>query len=351
MRLHKIMDTQGFDRPIEALSLLAPSDWEIEGRVDWVASLNCTQDMIRVHVTATAPDGLTGFEFFPTQSWQWSEDPMANQLAAQGARQGGCAVQRPFDAAGFLRMSFLPAARPLSEVIAIEPMPDLAAAAESELRSGLAMMLQAGLIRDARATAARAIIGYDVRGTRMQEWINASVGVTTTRTMSPGAMMRGQLAEMTHRGFTASNIFAARGPAGSLERNAALFATIFASIRPNDRWASAVRQAMLGINQAAIDGAAELSRILARHNREMMEIITRGYEQRQAVQDRMHDQFSRYIRGVERYVDPSGRGVDLSAGYRYVWGNGMGEYILTDDPWYDPARTSGQKWTRLDKVR
>ena len=65
----------------------------------------------------------------------------------------------------------------------------------------------------------------------------------------------------------------------------------------------------------------------------------------------MAGQFSRYIRGVERYRDPSGREVDLSAGYTYVWGNGMGEYIMSDDPFYDPARTSSQRWTRLEKIR
>ena len=89
MKRVSIMDTQGFGQPVEAFSFLAPADWQITGGVEWVASFNCTPDMIRVHLRATAPDGLTGFELFPDQNWQWSDDPMANEIAALAMREGG----------------------------------------------------------------------------------------------------------------------------------------------------------------------------------------------------------------------------------------------------------------------
>ena len=36
MRLVKSMDAQGWGQPVEAARLLVPTDWEVEGGVNWV---------------------------------------------------------------------------------------------------------------------------------------------------------------------------------------------------------------------------------------------------------------------------------------------------------------------------
>lgn len=82
-------------------------------------------------------------------------------------------------------------------------------------------------------------------------------------------------------------------------------------------------------------------------SREMMD----SYNQRQAVYDRLSDEFSRHIRGVEEYYDPlQGGSIELPAGYSNVWANGNGEYILTEDPNFNPAVGSNLHWERIERT-
>ena len=53
--------------------------------------------------------------------------------------------------------------------------------------------------------------------------------------------------------------------------------------------------------------------------------------------DRAADSYSQSIRGVDAYHDPtSGRAVELPGGYKQVWTNGLGEYLLSDEAGFDP---------------
>ena len=38
MRMVKIMDSQGWGQPVEVARLLVPSDWKVEGGVNWVSN-------------------------------------------------------------------------------------------------------------------------------------------------------------------------------------------------------------------------------------------------------------------------------------------------------------------------
>jgi len=80
-------------------------------------------------------------------------------------------------------------------------------------------------------------------------------------------------------------------------------------------------------------------------------MITSSYYERQQVMDRLSDRFSQAIRGVDEYVDPNrGGGVELPAGYNHAWSNALGEYIVSDDPFFNPNQSSSQNWTPLEKA-
>ncbi len=71
------------------------------------------------------------------------------------------------------------------------------------------------------------------------------------------------------------------------------------------------------------------------------------YEKQQRTDDRMHEQFSRHIRGVESYHNPfEDRDVDLPSGYREVWVSGRGEYVLSNDSNFDPNVGDTAEWRR-----
>jgi hypothetical protein len=57
--------------------------------------------------------------------------------------------------------------------------------------------------------------------------------------------------------------------------------------------------------------------------------------------------FSQVIRGVQSYEDPSGNRVELTAGNRRAWSNGLGEYIVSDDSFFEPGRSLQGNWTEL----
>ena len=65
LKQFQIMDPTGFGRPVVAASLLAPSDWKMEGGVRWNAGYSCPSDMVVTAVRLTSPDGRMGFEIFP----------------------------------------------------------------------------------------------------------------------------------------------------------------------------------------------------------------------------------------------------------------------------------------------
>ena len=66
----------------------------------------------------------------------------------------------------------------------------------------------------------------------------------------------------------------------------------------------------------------------------------------------MSEQFSEYIRGVETYHDPyEDRPVQLPSGYNDVWVSRNGEYVLTNDPNYNPNVSAQGTWQRIEPTR
>ncbi len=58
------------------------------------------------------------------------------------------------------------------------------------------------------------------------------------------------------------------------------------------------------------------------------------------------------MRGVETYPDPAnGETVELSNQYGQAWVNNRGEYLLSDQPGFDPAVTFKEDWRPLERVK
>ncbi len=86
----------------------------------------------------------------------------------------------------------------------------------------------------------------------------------------------------------------------------------------------------------------------------MDNIVMGGWEQRNQAYDRIYDNQHLATMGVSLYNDPSmSTPVELPYGYQGVWGDGQGDYVLSEDPSYDPnvgAGGPGPTWQRLEKV-
>ncbi len=79
-------------------------------------------------------------------------------------------------------------------------------------------------------------------------------------------------------------------------------------------------------------------------------MVMQAYNQRQVVNDRIAENFSQYIRGIEEYYNPiENKTVKLPTGYQNIWTNNLGEYILSDNPNFNPNIGSNINWQKIEK--
>ena len=127
------------------------------------------------------------------------------------------------------------------------------------------------------------------------------------------------------------------------------------SVKANPRWYAKVVNVKEMLAQQAMRGIKAVGRIgemVARAGSEIRADQLRAWEQRQQAQDRIAQNFSDYIRGVERFHDPfADKEVELPAEYGSAWANNLGEYIVSDSPSYNPNVGSNLHWQELTPVK
>ena len=143
-----------------------------------------------------------------------------------------------------------------------------------------------------------------------------------------------------------------RAPAAQLESFADLYRAIFASVKLNPAWMALVQQVIQGLSSNTIRHIQQIgaiSRQISQNAAEMREQNLQGWQQRSASFDRVAEQFSQTIRGMDAYYDPNtGQNVELPSGYTQAWSTPLGEYLLTDDPNFNPNVGSTQTWIPLE---
>ena len=98
----RLLDSMGFDRPVEAMSILVPRGWKTEGGVTWKGIGGCRAEIVTFQISATSPDGAIRFLVLPLRSFIAFQNQMSQQAAMVAAQQGGCQVYPPFNAAQYL---------------------------------------------------------------------------------------------------------------------------------------------------------------------------------------------------------------------------------------------------------
>lgn len=315
----------------EAFRVLVPQDWRVEGGIVWRPEIST---LAYLQLRLSDPAGARALEFFPTLPFAWSQQGFLG--FPPGSLYLGSYVVAPLDPDNFVRQLLLPQVRgQLSPaVIRTEPLPRMAAAIAPTVQ-------EAGAVK--QVAAARTRIEYR-EGARSFEEDIYSVIVYSQVPMNPGVMFWGP-----------DRLFGFRAEKGQLDRQAPLLQAIFASVRVNREWFGRVlqvREAWIQNQMQAIRNAAELSRYIARTTDEISAMHQQVYENRRASEDRVAEAYSQYVRGVETYHDPFGnRDVQLPTGYNDVWVSRGGEYILANDPSFNPNASGTGTWQRADPTR
>jgi hypothetical protein len=322
----------------EAFSLLIPAGWLFAGGVQWVLDNPAMPAVIRF--TVKNPSGHEQLEVFPSQALFWTNNQMLLASFPVGSRYLGSEVMPVLGPQDALRSVVIPRFRSRVaglEVTALTPMPELARA------------LHAGAPQPGVQTfgdAARARIAYTLDGAPMEEDIFAVVeGYSFSFQALQGVV--------TNTNWYVDYIFSFRAPKGRLAENAALFRVMTDSFRISPQWFNAYNQVvdiMVRNQMQAIRSWGELSRYISQTNAEISDSMMQSYNERQKVYDRIGEKMSESIRGTERYVNPlEGSEVELPGGYRHVWTNPLGEYILTDSPSYNPSQEHSGSWQELQR--
>ncbi len=323
---------------IEAFRMLIPADWQFAGGINWV--LDNPGLPATAHFRVTAPDGSGEFEVFPNQPFFWSDNQMLLSMFPVGSRYFGNEVYPPLKPLQALKEIILPRFRGNVRdlrIVSEEQLPDLA----KELGTGRS---QRGVSMSASGAMVR--VRYIEGGEPVEEEIYAVVESISF----PIQTMQGPA---TNINWYVDYIFSFKAPEGKLDSQAKTFQTIARSFRLDPKWFSKYNQLVEYLIQAQIQqirSIGELSRIIARTSDEISDISMRAYNNRQKVNDRIADNFSRYIRGVDAYYNPiEEKTVELPTGYENAWTNPLGEYILSEDIDYNPNLGSNQNWQRIKR--
>ncbi len=312
----------------EAFSMLIPVDWRVEGGVVWRPEL---ATLAYAAMRISSPHGPEMLEVFPNIPFTWSERGYIG--FPPGSLYLGLYVQQPiWDAQQYVQSVALPQYRQgvNARIVGRQELPEAA-------RLTAAAVQEPGAQK--RVVAERLRIEYAERGLQIEEDIYCILVFAQIPTM-PGVTLWGT-----------DRIFSFRAEKGKLDAQAPLLHAMVFSVRINPSWLNKylqVQQMWIQNQMQAIRSAGELSRYLSRTSAEISDMNMRAWEERQASQDRLSREFSEYIRGVETYVDPlAGRDVQLPSTYNEAWVGSNGEYILSNDPNFNPNVGSTQSWERM----
>ncbi len=348
----RIVDQHGFGRPMDAASLLLPKDWKVESSVRWTGDVGCPENAVHLSMKAHSPDGRLAFELFPNFVWKWSDDPQVLQSAQQAMAPfgiKGCDALPPYDAATYLQQVLLPRWRSGSTLVGIGQVPELAQALQLEHQAATASL---PAVVQTDFDVALAAIEMPGAGRTDEEWVIATVMRSATPMPSIASMWSGQMQMANSYSMVALSQFAARAPKGELEQHERLFELIYRSFRFDPKWEAAYVMFMQNVAAIQRQGVADRARIITDMNREIGEMIHRGYVERQVSRDRTFDKQIQALRNVESWFDPATETrVELSAGYRNAWSNGLGDYILSDAPGFNPESVLGGRWSPLQPDR
>lgn len=152
--------------------------------------------------------------------------------------------------------------------------------------------------------------------------------------------------------WSANNLYSVKAPKGKLDEVNKIALTIKASSRPTLPFYNKFVQVTKILSDAVyarIYQAGQISKIISQTNDQISKTISDSYWQTQKSYEHTNQQFSDYIRGVDRYSDGSQTQVQLPSGYNNAWVNDRGEYLMTESTGFDPNTTLTGNWKQLEK--
>jgi hypothetical protein len=345
MKQVQIVD-QNKDWQKPAYDLMVPTTWQFKGWVNMnVAEGGCFADFFSVVGDAKSADNSIELQILPQYTWQYITDPQAQRDIEQENRKGAkfglkpCPVRMPIHAADFLRQDLIEKYRKGKPIISIEPFPELNQIARHRL----------GLPPDGTGNpggvhteAARARLAFDDdKGNPVEEWVTA---VIVVRAFQSG---RGVAYD-----WHAIDIMYLRTPKGQLNANDKLFKLIASTVHPDPAWQKYSNGIITALYQRKHEEEAKRSQIIIEFQQHVVDVINGVVANQQQGSYNAAFGADQGIRGVQTFRNPSTGGTfELSNQYDHAWLNGSNEYVMSDDPNFDPNGKLNGNWSSLQVVR
>jgi hypothetical protein len=152
----------------------------------------------------------------------------------------------------------------------------------------------------------------------------------------------------------ADPIFAMRAAPGELDKQRPVLTAILTSSQINPKWYNRYVQLVDMIVKAKmqeIKAVGEFSQMLGRTSDTMTRERRDRFDKEQTSKDRLNREWNEHNRGIETYDDPiEGRPVELPSGYSHAWVSRGGEYILTDNPNFNPNVEVRGEWQPMNQA-
>ena len=324
---------------IEVFSFLIPVDWQFEGGINWILDNPAMPATIPFRVYNTK--GKDEFETFANHCYFWTTSLQLLGMFPPGTKYFGSTVKLPVNAQTALRKIILSEERekyPNFKIVSQSDLPELAEA--------LGAGKQAQGFGSSKATGAKIRFTYTKDGIDMEEEIYAVAEKMTF----PVRSMNGTFFNTI---WFVDYIFSFKAEKGKLEVQTKIFQTITSSFRLNPKWYAKYSNVIEYLAQqqiTKIKSIGELSRMLSQASDQMRSEQLAQFESRGKVYDKVSEKFSDNTLGIDRYYDPyEERQVELPSGYNHAWCNNNGEYIVSDNPNYNPNVGSNMNWQELEK--
>jgi hypothetical protein len=325
---------------LEAFRLLIPKGWQAQGAITWSSNMaQPAQAAFRFY----NPGGEEEMTLFPTQAYFWTNNQLFLKTNPPGSLRFGTPVLRPVDWQTAIQKGVIPRLRPQAvnlRIVQQKEVPELAQLARGIPISGVSSSAVAGKVK----------LQY-LEGQRfMEEELFAALSQFVINLPGSGGGP-GYFINYWYIDY----VFSFRAAKDRLVSLNKTFQTMIYSTKVNPQWFAKVANVKELMAQQAgrnIKAIGKIGEMAARAGSEMRADQMRAWEQRQQVQDRIARNFSDYIRGVDRYNDPSsGKQVELPSGYGRAFTNNLGEYVVTESPSYNPNVGSNQNWVELAPVK
>ncbi|TVR05794.1 MAG: hypothetical protein EA385_17310 [Salinarimonadaceae bacterium] len=358
---HTLYDRFGWGQDVEAYSILLPSDWSVSGKVAWGGAPNAPTCMAvdpQLIMSAHSPDGLWGFEIMPAPAVSYmamsrfAPNPLPFDTGDLGVREANetlarqwhiprsfCRVTPNITIEGLVEEALLSNLRPNSRVLSREPLPEL----REQLQRTLDRQTPIPNMQE-EALAFLYTITFDTpNGPVVEELAIFASNTLTNNPSYDGTSLQQAM-------MTAQPVFALRYPPGRKSEADPLMMVIVNSLRSNPRWDAAMARHNAEMNQIAVRGAEDRSKIWAETSRAVSDIQMEGWRTRVESSDRMIALSSDQIREVTPVKDPAtGQEFELPNTYSTFYRNPQGEFLMSADPNFRASELfPHENWTRLE---